>query len=430
MKKDEILILIDKDIDKKSNKYRGREAYFYRPENKKNDEYVKNGKVYKPKKKSKQAYINYFKMLVNQKVSYLLSKECTYDKTVPYDVWVLFSELIFNASLDCRSWIQFYIKNDKYKYKIINDSEIIPFYIDDELVKLIRYYFVNELLYVQIWTPENVEHRVYKKDQLQKSYIEPHYKQYIFENGEVKEIIPKSFNRIPFLHFDNNKDGLSDYDDISNLIEIYNDITCGYVINLDRFQDMIMILKGFMGDSEAVKKTIATLKETGGLSVPNDGDVNMLEVDIPVEAREALLSRLKDAIFEIGRGVDQNKTGDGNVTNVVLRSRYVQLDDKCNDVIKLCKKFYFEFLDFFETELRVNYKDVLEFNKNQIINETEAITNCIKSTNILSLKTVLKNHPFVKDVEEELKQIEEERVVNLENMKEEEETLNNNANNL
>ncbi|MNV23941.1 Phage portal protein, SPP1 Gp6-like [compost metagenome] len=49
------------------------------------------------------------------------------------------------------------------------------------------------------------------------------------------------------------------------------------------------------------------------------------------------------------------------------------------------------------------------FNRDIIINETEAVTNAKNSTGIISDRTVLANHPWVNDVNDEEKQIKKER---------------------
>ena len=48
------------------------------------------------------------------------------------------------------------------------------------------------------------------------------------------------------------------------------------------------------------------------------------------------------------------------------------------------------------------------FNRDILINETEAIDNCQKSVGILSNRTLIEQHPFIDDVEAELKKIEDE----------------------
>ena len=48
------------------------------------------------------------------------------------------------------------------------------------------------------------------------------------------------------------------------------------------------------------------------------------------------------------------------------------------------------------------------FNRDIAINESQAITDCQNSKGTISNQTIIANHPWVKDVETELSQIEEE----------------------
>ena len=61
------------------------------------------------------------------------------------------------------------------------------------------------------------------------------------------------------------------------------------------------------------------------------------------------------------------------------------------------------------------------FNRDVLINEGEAIDNCVKSLNVLSKETVVKNHPWINDVNAEMelinKQNEDEYSISLEGIK-------------
>ena len=48
------------------------------------------------------------------------------------------------------------------------------------------------------------------------------------------------------------------------------------------------------------------------------------------------------------------------------------------------------------------------FNKDILINETDAINNCAKSEGIISKKTIVSQHPWVTDVEAELAEMKKE----------------------
>ena len=49
------------------------------------------------------------------------------------------------------------------------------------------------------------------------------------------------------------------------------------------------------------------------------------------------------------------------------------------------------------------------FNTDMPVNETDVITNCKNSAGLISSKTILENHPWVKSAEEEQRRIDEEK---------------------
>ena len=67
--------LIKKDQDKKQYRYTGRKYYKYNPQNHNNEiTSFYNGQIYTTKV-DKMLYTNYFRLLINQKINYLLAKE-------------------------------------------------------------------------------------------------------------------------------------------------------------------------------------------------------------------------------------------------------------------------------------------------------------------------------------------------------------------
>ena len=55
----------------------------------------------------------------------------------------------------------------------------------------------------------------------------------------------------------------------------------------------------------------------------------MKTVEVPYEARKVKLELDKENIYQFGMGFDASQVGDGNITNVVIKSRYALLDIKC-----------------------------------------------------------------------------------------------------
>ena len=57
-----------------------------------------------------------------------------------------------------------------------------------------------------------------------------------------------------------------------------------------------------------------------------------------------------------------------------------------------------------------NEKVEVTFNKDQLLNSSEVIQDLANSFEMLSRETILSRHPYVKDVEEELKRLSKEEI--------------------
>ena len=56
-----------------------------------------------------------------------------------------------------------------------------------------------------------------------------------------------------------------------------------------------------------------------------------------------------------------------------------------------------------------NEEATITFNRDILINETEAIESCVKSVGILSDETIIEQHPWVDDVQKELERIKKQK---------------------
>jgi SPP1 family phage portal protein len=419
------LIKQDKELKTGSLKYAGRKYYTYNPiMNLMEDDYeyyIKDNMQYKVKNNKKnEIYINYFKMLVTQKIDYLLSKKPSYDKQFDnqgFNVFTMLDTMILNSSLDSRSWLHVYISNNKYQYIVVKDMEIIPYYSPDGKIlnRIIRYYNEidkldkKEILHIEDWTLDGVKRYAYKNNTILDESIDSHYVLNEYTGDQLEQSVFSNFPMIPFIPLWNNKDHTSDLYDIHCLIVAYNSIATGFIDNIKKFQEALMILRGYIGDKESIKKIMREMQESKGISVDKDGDAGYITVDIPVEARQVLMDILRDVIFLLGRGVDPSKLAEGtNITNTVIKSRYIQLNFKGADCIKRVIEFYDKFIEFMNMVTPYTFNNDLEFNISMLINESDVIENCLKSQNMVSQETILKNHPWVEDPKEELKKVNEE----------------------
>ncbi|MGL5710017.1 MAG: phage portal protein [Cetobacterium sp.] len=360
---------------------------------------------------------NFLRKLIRQKVNYLLAKPLTLDQEVKIELDFL-TELGRQASIQGVAWLHPYIdKNGKLNTRVIEGLEVIPIYdteFQKDIVQLIRYYAIevveNERVTtryrVEIWDTEKV---TYYQENAEGNYLfelgvlNPQY-HFQMDYKVLDQVVKTEFvgwGVVPFFPLYNNEEKMSDFEDIKPLVKSYNSTLKGFDDNIEGLQDSLLLIK----DKSYTKysELMELIKQYRILPVDDTGDARYLTLDIPVEARDKMLSILKENIYEFGMGVDTRKLAEGNnLTNVVLKARYADLDLKANEfsveIIKCLRQLFYIY--------NPNLKVKIEFNKTVIFNETEQIDNVVKSKGIISNETLIINHPWVKDVKKELEQID------------------------
>lgn len=429
MKEKEIKALIEQDqaLKEREERYLGRKYYHYKP--KKSQEYIdtySNGKIHTIKGPRQDLYINLFKMIVNQKIDYVLSKPISTQVDInmlpEFNFNDIFDKLSLGASLDTTSWLHFYINTQgRLDWVQVSDKEIIPLYdkYDKYIAGIIRYYYMDKsTLQAELWTIDGVKKYTFVENSQTKVEEKAHF--YIDEKyqGEVVNTQPANFNMIPFVPLYNNKAHEGDIEDLYSMIDMYNSITLGFVDNIDLFQEALVKLKGFTGEKDELQDAMKQLRISKAVAVPADGDVEYLKVEIPVEARETILDLLKESIFTIGRGVIIERLGDGsgNITNVYIKSKFAGLDSKASDTIKQLTIFYYQLIQFISNYYNTSLDMYIEFNKTQLFNESELIASNVNSiplieAGLLSKETLMENNPWIDNVDEEKERITKENTI-------------------
>ena len=410
-----LIDLIKSDRVKKQDKYVANNYYNYKPNQE--ERFVDtnaNGKIMTiDTKKRSTLYTNYFRLLVDQKIEYLLAEEVTAEMPNLTDLLI---DGVYDASLNTTAWLYAYIYNGKLQYTFVHDREIIPMYKNygKELESLIRYYNIDEKnVQVEIWTPTSLTKIVIREDQVASTLEAPHYITQSVYQGQMEEEEEKFFGQIPFIPLYNNRDTQSDLVNVKELLDVYNTTSSGFVSNIEDFQEALIKLTGFSADEDVLVETMNQMKKYKMVGLPENSDVSKLVIEIPVAPRELLLRLVKDNIFLLGKGVDSSKVGDGNITNVVIKARYAGLDMKSNNTEKEVKKFYTQLIEFSNKFDSTTYTNEITFNKTLLINESEITSDCIKAiplidAGLLSKKSLMSHIPFIVDLDEEIKQIEKE----------------------
>lgn len=379
------------------------------------------------------------KKLVDQKANYLLAKPFTvstenkvygkalnevFDQTFRRKIKSLGKGAIKSGI----AWLQPYFDGAKLSFMRIPSTELIPLWSDaekSELDAFIRVY--DQTVYVgnqkktvthaEFWYTGGVKRFVSSPDN--QNAFQPNKEYGSEENGWTEfhfTVGDKAYNweKPPIVWLKYNEEELPLYYFIKDLIDDVNwqtSVTADVLRDIAKF---IYVLKNYGGQdlSEFVKE----LSEYWVIMVNGDGDVNKLQADLNIDAVMAFLEKQRRDIFDYASAVDTKDPELGNASGIAINFRYMDLNSDCEslgtelqDTFQQLKLFVDLYLnvtgkgDFGEDEFSII------FNCDMPVNETEVINNVKASENKISKRTQLENHPWVKDVDEELKRIKQEK---------------------
>ena len=217
-----------------------------------------------------------------------------------------------------------------------------------------------------------------------------------------------NFGFIPFFRLDNNRKQVSGLKPIKDLIDDYDLMSCGLSNNLVDFDYPIHVVKGFQGDDlEELQQNLKTKKMIG---VDSTGGLEVHTVDIPYEARGIKMEQDEKNIYRFGMGFNSVQVGDGNITNIVIKSRYALLDLKCNKLEIRLKQFLMQIIrvvlleinridgtDYqpsdvyfdFEREIMTNASDNAQIELIDAQKQQTVINTLLSLVNVLDRETII-----------------------------------------
>lgn len=278
--------------------------------------------------------------------------------------------------------------NDKKDYVIYYYTEKIE---KDKRIERIQVWDEN---YVYFFKAEN---ETIKEDEDEVLNPRPHV---IYQEGNKKYY--DTFKSIPFFRLDNNRKQHSDLKTVKGLIDDYDIHACSLTNDLQDFNSAIYLVRGYEGTDLGELQT--NLKTKKVIGVGEQGGLDVKTIDIPYEARKIKLELDEKNIYRFGFGFNSAQLGDGNITNIVIKSRYALLDLKCNklemNLKRMLKKVVECVLDEINQENNTDYqmKDVyIEFEREVMTNAsdnaqialTEAQTKQIEVNTILNVASQL-----------------------------------------
>lgn len=384
---------------------------------------------------------NQYKKMVSQKANYLLGQPIAirtdnevYDKLLTQIFNKRFMRLMKNLGKDSLNegigWMFVnYNEHGEFTLKKFKAYEIIPGWQDVDHTILdyaIRIYEVIAYEGDQERTIEKVE--VYDTNGI-------HY--FVLDNGHLVPDDPFftnyftttdhegndqgwNWSRIPLIPFKYNSEEIPLIKNVKSLQDGLNIILSNFQNNMEEdARNTILVLVNYDGEKLGeFRKNLATygavkVKTVDGAA----GDLKTLQVEVNAENYKSIIEIFKKALIENAMGYDAKDdrlSGEPNQMNI--QSMYSDIDLDANEMETEYQASFEELLwfincHFANTGLGDYEGEELEviFNRDILINETEAIDNVSKSVGILSDETVVSQHPWIDDPRKELERKKAEK---------------------
>lgn len=331
-------------------------------------------------------------------------------------------------------WWQPYIDVEgKFKTKLRYAIEMIPGWKDREhenLVYMIIKYPVVEytpngkstIYKVEYWDLDGVRYFVQECSNLIED-VEMIDENQVIEKDEDGNSICCHFllndnkclwKKMPFIYWKYNDDEKPLIHYLKSLVDCYDKLTSSIADTIEDTPNAVKVVKNYAQKAETFCENLNTFNF---VPIQTDGDFKYESPQINIEAFKVFIEQLRKDIYEAGFGVDTESDKFGNQpSGVAIQELYEDLDLDCSNIeteYQASLEYYKYFIDtYLLLTTRVDYSDIkLEytFNRSMIIDESEKIQNCKNSEGQISNKTIKVNHPWVKDVEAEERQMEIEQ---------------------
>lgn len=394
----------------------------------------------------------FMKKLVNQKASYLLGKPfsvSTEQAPLEEELSEIFNKAFYRKILKVGKdaikyglgWLQvYYDEQGNLNFKRIPIREIIPFWKDTdrtELEALMRTYTIvdygtggkkSEIRKVEYYDKTGVYYFKIENDKLvadpdKETVFEGHFSvkktvvvgQDAEGNDITKEIEEaQAWQQIPFIAFKFNDDELGILTFIKDLIDDYDKNNSDVSDQLQDTPNAIKVVKGYNGESKEEFAHNINIYRT--IFIDDGGEVSAVQTTIDIQALNSHLERLRKDIYEFGGGVDSQRDTQNMASGVALKFRYADLDLDAKFMstefsASMERLLWFVCADLEgrgEGEFDPEEVDIV-WNTDMAQAEGEVIDNINKSASLLSRETLLANHPWVANVEEEIQKMQRQK---------------------
>ena len=381
---------------------------------------------------------NQYALRVDQKTNYLLGRPVSFSCENPDHLQLLrrqfgagFQRTLKYIGEDALNhgiaWLYvYYDEAGRLAFRRFPGYEVLPFWGDDDHTRLDA---AARLYRQEVWeglakkTIQRVE--LYKPDGLYRYLLEgstlipdaslgPYAPYLTVEGSHGPEAY--AWQRFPLIPFKYTKQELPLLNRVRSLQDGINTILSDFENNTQEdARNTILVLKDF--DGENLGEFRQNLAAYGAVKIRSDGGVDTLTITVNPENYKIILELFKKALIENARSFDaKDERLSGSPNQMNIRSMYSDIDLDANGMETEFQAAFEQLLWFVHQDAKTrglgDFEDdpvTVIFDRDILLNESEAITNCSNSVGILSTETILEQHPWTKDAQTELARLRKEQ---------------------
>lgn len=381
--------------------------------------------VKEPGKPNNKLVHNYAKSIVNNTVGYFMGSPVTYEynKEAPDSLIEVVEEIkkindedthnvtiATNISKFGVAYELLWIDEEKnIRYSSLDVLTSIPYFtesIDKKLKEFIYFYDVFD--YDTELTTRYVD---YYDDKEKVSYE-------IVEGTGLRflEKTPHYFGEVPVIIYKNNEEEIGDYEDVISLIDGYDVMQSDSINDFQQFADAYLFVSGMAFDEELIKK----MKDNRVLV--GEGNAQWLVKQTNDTHIENVKTRLDTDIFKFSNTVNMSdESFTNNLSGKAIKYKLINMENR----IKITENYFKKALSGryklvcnylkISKSLNADYKLIrFTFTRNVPSDLTDIATVIQMLKDTVSDQTLLKLLPFIDNVEEEFKKLQQERKENSE----------------
>lgn len=388
---------------------------------------------------------NQYAKMVNQKANYLFGQPFALEGDNEQYIELLkkvfnkrFMKTLKNSGKAAYNggiaWLYpYYNDQGEFSFRLFPAHEILPFWKDSEHTQLdfaVRLYLVigyegitpKIIEKVEVYDLEGVHRFILDGGTLIPDIVNeenpdsPHVTM-IDSAGNVTGI---NWVKVPLIPLKANENETPLLKKVKSLQDGINVMLSDFENNMQEdARNTILVLKNYDGENLGeFRKNLATY---GAVKVRYDGDtkggVETLEIHVNADNYKSIVEVFKKALIENAMGYDakDDRLG-GNANQMNIQSMYSDIDMDANDAETEYQAAFEDILWFVNAHLantgQGNFENedvTIIFNRDILINESEAIANCVASVGILSDETIIGQHPWVDDPQREMERLKKQK---------------------